>query len=63
MNTLYTLLFVASIGYNQSNITSQTVPNLTYGDCAETLVKLKTQSDNLFIRFADCVPQSEKKND
>lgn len=61
MNTLYTLLFIASIGSNTSNITSQTVPNLTYGDCAETLIKLKTQSNYVTIRFADCVPQSEKK--
>lgn len=63
MNTLYTLLFIASTAYTSDNLTSQKIPNLTYGDCAQMVVKLKTQSDDIRIRFADCIPQSELKRD
>lgn len=58
MTTLYTLMFLALYGYNGDSLTSETVQDLSYGDCAETLVKLKNNQNNLRIIYGDCIPQS-----
>ena len=61
MLTLYTFMYIAVWGYSRDSVVNDSIPNLSYGDCAEQIVKMK-QSEKMIVLYADCVPQTELKN-
>lgn len=61
MLTLYTFMYIAAWGYSRDSVVNDSIPNLSYGDCAQQIVAMKTSS-NLVVLYADCVPQTEVRH-